>query len=108
MNQDTFSEGQIQAMKIVIAVMLDRAHDRDFEFENLGMKWLGAMNTPAVLDEDGQIIMVQDLFDASLVVAWSAVSHLARALDISVDEVIQSFAMSVAEAELEENLDEEE
>lgn len=100
MSDNNFSNAQILAMKVVVAIMLDRAHDRDFEFDSLGMEWLGAMNTPAVLDEEGEVIMVQDLFDASLVVGWSAVSHLARTLEIDVDQVIQSFAMSIAEAEM--------
>lgn len=102
-----FSKAQILAMKVVVAIMIDRAHDRDFDFESLGMKWLGAMNHPAAVDEDGEYIMVQDLFDASLVVAWSAIAHLARSQGIEVDQVIQAFAMSIAEAEVE-NSDETE
>lgn len=92
-------------MKVIIAIMIDRVHDRDFDFENLGMEWLGAMNEPAARDEDGKIVMVQDLFDASLVMGWSAISHLARILNCPIEEVIQSFAMSVAEVEIGTNSD---
>lgn len=100
MADNNFTTGQILAMKVVIGIMIDRAHDRDFDFDTFGMEWLGAMNTPAVVDEDGQVIMVQDLFDASLVVAWSAISHLARSQGAEVDQIIQAFAVSVAEAEV--------
>jgi hypothetical protein len=94
-----YTPSQRETLKGLIAAFAAKAADHEFTFGDLGWVWGTPMNQVAAVTPDGTPITTQDLVDAALIIAWSASSYYASAVDVDVSEVIAGFGLGLASTE---------
>lgn len=94
--QSLLTIGQFRAAQMLVARMISESSGYDFEFEEIGVTWVGPDDFICAVAEDGTMMRVGDVIYAAIVLLWSTVLERAESSGENVTAVLGRMGVGLA------------